>query len=193
MRDAIARANDANKRLEAGTFVNRLKKAAGEQAGIVDSLKELDKAPDEGVPEGEPWEVKLPTSLVMLDDKPDLPDWSNELQKPHSGCPNYEPSEDACDGEHYNLKLWPKDGFGIHKEYRLLGYGMPDTGNPIADMATAGGKLLIQSFQRRIKQIKVDLKVTPTGVNDACTLVALTYARELRINGQWPGTWGPIS
>jgi hypothetical protein len=40
MRDAIARANDANKRLEAGTFVNRLKKAAGEQAGIVDSLKE---------------------------------------------------------------------------------------------------------------------------------------------------------
>lgn len=40
MRDAIARANDANKRLEAGTFVSRLKKAAGEQAGIVDSLKE---------------------------------------------------------------------------------------------------------------------------------------------------------
>lgn len=40
MRAAIARANDAHKRLEAGTFVSRLKKAAGEQAGIVDSLKE---------------------------------------------------------------------------------------------------------------------------------------------------------
>jgi hypothetical protein len=160
---------------------------------IVDSLKELDHAPDEGVPEGDPWEVKLPTSLVMLDDKPELPDWTNELQKPQSNCPYYEPSEDTCDGEHYNLKLWPKDGFAIYREYRLLGYDMPDTGNPIADMATAGGKLLIQSFQRRIKQIKAALKVTPTGVNDACTLVALTFARELRINGQWPGTWGPIS
>lgn len=40
MRDAIERANDANKRFEEGTFVNRLKKAASEQAGIVDSLKE---------------------------------------------------------------------------------------------------------------------------------------------------------
>jgi hypothetical protein len=166
---------------------------SGLYVSIVDSLKELDKAPDEGVAEGDPWEVKLPTSLVMLDDKPELPDWSSELQKPQSGVPNYEPSADACDGEHYNLKLWPKDGFAIHREYRLLGYDMPDTGNPIADMAAAGGKVLIQSFQRRIKQIKVDLKVTPTAVNDACTLVALTYARELRINGQWPGTWGPIS
>ena len=40
MRDAIELANDANKHFEAGTFVSRLKKAAGEQAGIVDSLKE---------------------------------------------------------------------------------------------------------------------------------------------------------
>ncbi len=40
MRDAIERANDANKHFEAGTFVSRLKKAAGEQAGIVESLKD---------------------------------------------------------------------------------------------------------------------------------------------------------
>ena len=40
MQDAIEKANDANRRFEAGTFVNRLKKAAGEQNGIVGSLRE---------------------------------------------------------------------------------------------------------------------------------------------------------
>ncbi len=38
MQDAIAKANDANRQFEAGTFVNRLKKAAGEQNGIATSL-----------------------------------------------------------------------------------------------------------------------------------------------------------
>jgi len=40
MQEAIKKANDANRRFEAGTFVNRLKKASGEQNGIVASLKE---------------------------------------------------------------------------------------------------------------------------------------------------------
>jgi hypothetical protein len=40
MQDAIEKANEANRRFEAGTFVNRLKKAASEQNGIVSSLKE---------------------------------------------------------------------------------------------------------------------------------------------------------
>ena len=38
MQQAIAKANDASKQFEAGTFVNRLKKAAGEQNGIASSL-----------------------------------------------------------------------------------------------------------------------------------------------------------
>ena len=38
MQEAIAKANDANRQFEAGTFVNRLKKAAGEQEGIASSL-----------------------------------------------------------------------------------------------------------------------------------------------------------
>jgi hypothetical protein len=38
MQDAIDKANDANRQFEAGTFVNRLKKAAGEQNGIASSL-----------------------------------------------------------------------------------------------------------------------------------------------------------
>ncbi len=38
MQEAIERANDANRRFEAGTFVNRLKKAAAEEKGIATSL-----------------------------------------------------------------------------------------------------------------------------------------------------------
>lgn len=38
MQEAIAKANEANRQFEAGTFVNRLKKAAGEQNGIAGSL-----------------------------------------------------------------------------------------------------------------------------------------------------------
>ena len=40
MQQAIDKANDANRRFEAGTFVNRLKKAASEESGIVGSLKD---------------------------------------------------------------------------------------------------------------------------------------------------------
>ena len=40
MQQAIEKANDANRRFEAGTFVNRLKKAGSEENGIVGSLKE---------------------------------------------------------------------------------------------------------------------------------------------------------
>jgi len=40
MQEAIEKANDANSRFEAGTFVNRLKKAATEQTGIANSLIE---------------------------------------------------------------------------------------------------------------------------------------------------------
>lgn len=40
MQDALNKANEANRRFEAGTFANRLKKASGEQSGIVSSLKE---------------------------------------------------------------------------------------------------------------------------------------------------------
>ncbi|MEN9973998.1 MAG: hypothetical protein RLZZ282_4 [Verrucomicrobiota bacterium] len=40
MQQAIDQANDANRRFEAGTFVNRLKKAASDEQGIVGSLKD---------------------------------------------------------------------------------------------------------------------------------------------------------
>jgi hypothetical protein len=40
MKEAIAKANDANRRMEAGTFVNRLKKAAAEEDAVAGSLIE---------------------------------------------------------------------------------------------------------------------------------------------------------
>ena len=40
MKEAVEKANDANRKFEAGTFVNRLKKAASEENGIVASLRE---------------------------------------------------------------------------------------------------------------------------------------------------------
>jgi hypothetical protein len=40
MQEAIEKANAANRRFEAGTFINRLKKAATEEEGIVASLRE---------------------------------------------------------------------------------------------------------------------------------------------------------
>jgi hypothetical protein len=40
MQEAIEKANEANRQFEAGTFVNRLKKAAGEQNGIASALIE---------------------------------------------------------------------------------------------------------------------------------------------------------
>lgn len=40
MREAVENANDANRKFEAGTFVNRLKKAASELDGVKDSLRQ---------------------------------------------------------------------------------------------------------------------------------------------------------
>ncbi|MCX8497132.1 MAG: hypothetical protein ORN51_13205 [Akkermansiaceae bacterium] len=41
MQDAIAKVNEANRRFEAGTFVNRLKKAAGEQSALASALVDV--------------------------------------------------------------------------------------------------------------------------------------------------------
>lgn len=154
---------------------------------IIESLKERDGA-EEGVPEGDPWLVKVPTSLIMLDidEPPRLPDFSVELGIA-SGRRNYVASQLACHGEHYDLSLWPEDGYAIHAEYAMLGYPLPDTGDPLTDMNTAEAISLIKQFQARAKVIKPELHVRRTGRNDACTLIALTFARQLRLASEWPG------
>jgi len=42
---------------------------------IVKEIQEAEGAPGEEVPEGEPWPVLLPTTLVKLRPDDDLPEW----------------------------------------------------------------------------------------------------------------------
>ncbi|ANK77436.1 hypothetical protein FA04_32930 (plasmid) [Ensifer adhaerens] len=72
---------------------------------IIDEIKAIDSAisdtPDqEGVAEGAPWQIKLPTNLVCIDtDDLELPSW--EVRPPGNPVP-YVPSTATCDGVPYN-------------------------------------------------------------------------------------------
>jgi hypothetical protein len=46
---------------------------------IIDEIKRSLDAPDEGVPEGSPWEVRVPTSLVLLEDAANLAGFRDPL------------------------------------------------------------------------------------------------------------------
>jgi len=45
---------------------------------IIEEIKERDQAPGDEVPQGDPWDVRLPTTLVILRDKDTLPSWHKE-------------------------------------------------------------------------------------------------------------------
>ncbi len=47
---------------------------------IIDEIRERDKAPGLEVAQGDPWEVRLPTTLVILRDKPSLPKWQKNAE-----------------------------------------------------------------------------------------------------------------
>ncbi|MES2662565.1 MAG: hypothetical protein V4629_04595 [Pseudomonadota bacterium] len=47
---------------------------------IIDEIRERDKAPGLEVAQGDPWEVRLPTTLVILREKPGLPKWQKNAQ-----------------------------------------------------------------------------------------------------------------
>ena len=42
---------------------------------IIEEIKERDKAAGSEVPQGDPWEVHLPTTLIRLRDQASLPEW----------------------------------------------------------------------------------------------------------------------
>jgi hypothetical protein len=42
---------------------------------IIEEIKERDKAPGNEVAQGDPWDVHLPTTLVILREEPSLPSW----------------------------------------------------------------------------------------------------------------------
>lgn len=47
---------------------------------IIEEIRERDKAPGAEVPQGDPWDVRLPTTLVRIRDKASLPEWKKNAQ-----------------------------------------------------------------------------------------------------------------
>ena len=49
-----------------------------EYVALADEIAAATDRPADEVPVGEPWEVRLPTSLVALRETPDLPAWTRD-------------------------------------------------------------------------------------------------------------------
>lgn len=47
---------------------------------IIEEIRERDQAPGDEIPQGEPWDVRLPTTLVKLREEPGLPAWQKNAQ-----------------------------------------------------------------------------------------------------------------
>ncbi|HWA83216.1 MAG TPA: hypothetical protein VG820_07285, partial [Fimbriimonadaceae bacterium] len=45
---------------------------------IIEEIKERDQAPGDEIPQGDPWDVRLPTTLIYLRDKDSLPSWHKQ-------------------------------------------------------------------------------------------------------------------
>ncbi len=48
---------------------------SGLYVSIIDEIRERDDAPGDETPSGDPWDVRLPTSLVILRQEAGLPAW----------------------------------------------------------------------------------------------------------------------
>lgn len=152
---------------------------------IIDEIKETLDAPDSGVPEGNPWQFKIPTSLVILDKDGKLPEWPTTIAPPKV----YIPSKDTCGGVPYNLHQW-KDGKSKADAIRALGYDLDSAGDQDAVIKSSKGT--IRAMQVRFNELGVatligrPLKID--GIVGPCTLRALTYFDALRVAGKWLGT-----
>ncbi|MER9069212.1 MULTISPECIES: hypothetical protein [unclassified Mesorhizobium] len=158
---------------------------------IVDEIKSIEatSSPDlqDGVPDGDPWRIALPTPLVCLDDpKVKLPSW--EIVVP-STTP-YVPSVETCNGIPYNAAQWP-DHVSIMAELKALGYGVPADADPAKYLESGPGTRVVKAFQRRMNQLGIaDALGAPLkldGIAGPCTCRALTLANEWRRLKQWPG------
>lgn len=164
-----------------------------EYLSIIDEIKENDAAlssnPDlEGIAEGAPWRVVLPTPLVCLEsDKLKLPTW--EIRPPGKPIP-YVPSERLCDGLSYNAAQWP-DLASVRVELKLLGYGVVETGSADTYFRTPEGNRVVRSFQRRANELgfaaRLGRPLRVDGDPGPCTLRVLSVAAEARARGEWPG------
>ncbi|TGV80304.1 hypothetical protein EN792_038910 [Mesorhizobium sp. M00.F.Ca.ET.149.01.1.1] len=158
---------------------------------IVDEIKDIEAAgsPDlqDGIPDGDPWQLSLPTPLVCLDDPSvQLPSW--EITIP--ATTPYIPSAEVCNGVPYNFAQWPDDA-SLMAEMTALGYGIPAKADPKTYLHSAEGMRVVKAFQRRMNQLGVadalgaPLKID--GVAGPCTRRAFTLAAEWRRLKQWPG------
>lgn len=147
---------------------------------------------DDGFVEGEPWQYRVPTSLVILwdgDSKEHLPDFSNQLPMPVT---SFVPSASQCGGKSYNSVDWPSaTGPEVATELRHLGYPIPYDQGP-TPFESAKVKSLITAFQRFCNSEGISSKVVGKdldahGQTDPCTLMVLSHCRRLRRLGDWTG------
>ncbi len=164
-----------------------------EYVSIIDEIKRNDGAlsenpNDDGIAEGAPWRVVLPTPLVCLESNSvHLPNW--EIKPPGKPTP-YIPSEDLCDGVPYNVAQWPNLDT-VRLELKALGFGVVETGTAEDFFRGSAGQRMVKAFQRRVNDLGISaglggsLKVD--GVVGPCTLRALSVCAEKRLRGEWPG------
>ncbi|MER9565814.1 hypothetical protein [Mesorhizobium sp. M0571] len=151
---------------------------------IIDEIKESLDAPDSGVPDGDPWQFKIPTSLVILDENGKLPEWP--VAFPASKV--FVPSDETCSGVPYNAAQWP-NAAPIADAIRKLGYAIPQTGDPEKHLKES--KSILRAMQVRFNQLGAEpllgrpLKID--GIVGPCTLRALTHFDAMRSAGSWPG------
>jgi hypothetical protein len=152
---------------------------------IVDEIKESLDGPDAGVPDGDPWQFEIPTSLVLLDnDTGNLP----QFPVPVAAPPVFSASKETCNGVPYNAAQW-KDGKTIADAIRNLGYDLDAMGDH--NKVLLNSRATIRAMQLRFSELGVatllgrDLLVD--GIVGPCTLRALTYFDAMKTARKWPG------
>lgn len=120
---------------------------------IVQEIKEMDDSlsstSEDGLPEGAPWQIAVPTPLVCLDsDSVKLPSW--DLPPPGKQIP-YVPSEATCFGIPYNVAEWP-DSKAIVGGLKQLGYAIPDGVDFDRYLVSAEGHRTAEAFQRKANE-----------------------------------------
>jgi hypothetical protein len=146
---------------------------------------------DDGMPEGEAWQYRVPTSLVLLEEGGEaaLPDFSAELALP--ALP-FIGSEQVCDKQQYNRADWPEPaGIEVVTELRKLGYPVSFS-YPAAQLGSPMGMALVRAFQHFCNETGLARNIgakllAEDGLVGPCTLRALSEARRLRRAGQWTG------
>lgn len=150
---------------------------------VVDEIKESLDAPDGGVPEGDPWQFKIPTSLVILEASDQLPKFPADVPPPKS----FIPSSETCNGIPYNLAQW-KDAKAIADAIRGLGFPIDSAGDQ--NLAIKKARPIIRAMQMQFNasgvQSLLGRPLQVDGIVGPCTLRALTYFDALKAAGKWP-------